>query len=175
MKANTQSAEQVVNPYAAPVESEAGVPWVPAAKLVLATRGARCVAAFIDAFLMSVAMLPGLLFGTVLLWDERHEQTDHIIYCGGVSSLLLYFFQSYLIARSGQSLGKRWNQVRIVRQDGAPAGFLRGVVLRAWLFAALGAVPYLGKGLNTVDTFLIFRRDRRCLHDRVADTIVIAV
>jgi uncharacterized RDD family membrane protein YckC len=175
VKANTQTAEEVVNPYAAPVEPEVGAPRVPAAQLVLASRAARFMAAMIDGVLFGVAMVPGFVIGAVLLRAETTEQTVLAIGYGGLSGILLYLYQSYLIARSGQSLGKRWSQVRIVRQDGSPAGFVHGVLLRAWLFVALGAVPYLGKGLGIADSCLIFRRDQRCLHDLVAGTIVIAV
>ena len=34
-------------------------------------------------------------------------------------------------------------------------------------------VPFVGGLVSLVDALLIFRDDRRCLHDEIADTIVV--
>jgi uncharacterized RDD family membrane protein YckC len=92
--------------------------------------------------------------------------------------------QSVLITLSGQSIGKRLVGTRIVRPEGAAAGFVRGALLREWLplalFVFLDLGPLAGltrvnlKGLVVVvDTLPIFGNDRRCLHDYLAGTIVV--
>lgn len=36
-------------------------------------------------------------------------------------------------------------------------------------------IPFLGAGICLVDQLMIFRKDRRCLHDLIGDTKVIRV
>lgn len=67
-------------------------------------------------------------------------------------------------------MGKRGAGIRIVRTSGAPVGFFDGVVLRGWVVQTIGAVIGL---VNLVDVLMIYNKDRRCLHDYIAGTIVI--
>jgi uncharacterized RDD family membrane protein YckC len=177
VKANTQPVPEVaLNPYAAPAESQGG-DVVPAlvAKLELAPRGSRLVATIIDALLFGAALTLGYLFSLALLSSlDQATLSSRWASLAMSFGLLLYAYQSYAIASTGQSIGKRMCRVRIVRQNGEPAGFLRAVLLRMWLFSALGFIPVI-KYLALIDALLIFQVERRCLHDRVAGTIVIAV
>jgi uncharacterized RDD family membrane protein YckC len=50
----------------------------------------------------------------------------------------LFAYQAYLGAWYGQSIGKRLLGARVVRRDGKPLDFVRGVLLRTWIF---GAIP----------------------------------
>ena len=75
-----------------------------------------------------------------------------------------------LIAEEGQSLGKRWTGLRIVRTDGSLPGFWNGVVLRSWVVAFL--IRLCGV-FYVVDALLVLRADRRAGHDWIAGTRVI--
>jgi uncharacterized RDD family membrane protein YckC len=89
-------------------------------------------------------------------------------------------------------------RIRIVRPNGAPAGFFHGVFLRyfavslfvggidtmAFLLGLTGAdaIASVVSGLSSLasaimffDVFFIFGPARRTLHDRVADTIVVTM
>lgn len=88
-----------------------------------------------------------------------------------ISMLGLFVTQAVLITVRGQSLGKIVAGIRIERPDGSLPGFLRAVLLRAWVFNALalcGIVPL-------VDALMIFSSERRTLHDLLADTRVVRV
>jgi len=61
--------------------------------------------------------------------------------------VLLFAYQGYLAAHHGQSIGKRLVGLRMVRTDGGPMNFFRGVLLRSWL---LGAIPLVVAGLMTI-------------------------
>jgi uncharacterized RDD family membrane protein YckC len=78
-----------------------------------------------------------------------------------------------LIAKTGQSLAKRWFRIRIVRTSGEPAGFLHGVVLRYWVFDALCIIPIVWVALRVADGLAIFGASARTLRDRLADTRVV--
>jgi hypothetical protein len=34
-------------------------------------------------------------------------------------------------------------------------------------------IPFVGKAVNLIDPLLIFGKEKRCLHDLIADTIVV--
>ena len=73
----------------------------------------------------------------------------------------------------GQSIGKLLTGIHIVRaQDGSRAGFLKAVLLRWFLFSIIESIRTLGPVLMLGNIMLIFRKDRRCMHDLVADTMV---
>ncbi len=87
--------------------------------------------------------------------------------------LVLTIVQVTLLCKHGQSLGKRWMRVRIVRTDGSPVGFVHAILLRSFVIQLIGCIPVVGGLVGLVDPLLIFREDRRCLHDLIADTIVV--
>jgi uncharacterized RDD family membrane protein YckC len=92
---------------------------------------------------------------------------------GGLASLGVGIFQCYRIATTGQSLAKKWLNIRIVNLDGSPVNFGSGVGMRAILPWFIGCIPYIGSIFALVDILMIFRDDRRCLHDLMAGTKVV--
>ncbi|MBN2194338.1 MAG: RDD family protein [Polyangiaceae bacterium] len=84
--------------------------------------------------------------------------------------LPLLFVNWVLTAHSGRTLGKLVAKTRIVRTDGRRAGFVYGVVLRAWVTGWVWSLVWL---TLPADVLFVFRCDRRCLHDRLADTCVV--
>jgi len=89
-----------------------------------------------------------------------------------VLAVLAYLLvQGWLLAVAGQTLGKRLLKLRVVDKDsGEGAGFKRVVLLRLLLQEALRGVPLY----PIVDGLFILRKDRRCLHDWMARTRVVA-
>ncbi len=85
--------------------------------------------------------------------------------------LALLGVQLYL-ASSGQSIGKRMLRLRVVRTDGSPASLARIVFLRNGVIVLLGSLCGV---VSLVDALMIFGEERRCLHDQLADTIVVNV
>lgn len=88
---------------------------------------------------------------------------------------LFLVVHGYLLARYGQTVGKWICGIRIVRADRSKAGLWRILLLRKMPFFLLAAipVPYIFLVLATADALLIFRSSRQCLHDQVADTVVV--
>lgn len=80
-----------------------------------------------------------------------------------------------LIHRHGQTIGKRMLDIAMVRSDGDRMGLTRYIFLRALPIGLLGLIPFVGKFAGLVNVLLIFGAQRRCLHDLIADTIVVDV
>jgi uncharacterized RDD family membrane protein YckC len=87
---------------------------------------------------------------------------------------LLVITNIILLTMRGQTLGKLLLGIQVVRSTtDARAGFLRAVLLRSLLPIFVLFLPHVGPFLLIADVLLIFRSDRRCLHDFIADTRVV--
>ncbi len=83
-----------------------------------------------------------------------------------------------LLSIRGQTIGKMCLGIQVVRcPRGDRAGFVKAVMLRSMLVGILilGSIIYfglMGMVLLVANALMIFRQDRRCMHDLVADTMV---
>jgi uncharacterized RDD family membrane protein YckC len=94
----------------------------------------------------------------------------------GFATFALQLVQIYLVSTRGQTLGKRFLGIRIVRaSDGSNPGFARAWLLRALVPGIIGMLPTIGSVFTIVNYCFIYRADRRCLHDLLADTRVVKV
>ena len=78
-----------------------------------------------------------------------------------------------LVADNGWTLGKRACSIRVVRSDGSDASVGRIFFHRNCIIALLQMIPFLGSLIGIADPLFIFGDRRQCLHDRIADTIVV--
>jgi uncharacterized RDD family membrane protein YckC len=111
---------------------------------------------------------------------------------GGTSALLILLAlaalvavavlitQIVLVARRGQTIGKKVLGIRMITSDGDIPSIWRVFFLRWLPFVVVAAVlEYMlklrgiGNIVHVVDALLIFQPNRRCLHDLLADTHVI--
>ena len=83
-------------------------------------------------------------------------------------------YQLWLLSTQGQTIGKRLLKLRIVDEtDGSNPGFVRAVLLRAFVPGAIANIPRVGGVFSLVDVLFIFRDDRKCIHDHLAKTVVV--
>ena len=142
----------------------------------LAGRGIRLGAALIDVAVAAVVF--GLLawLTPINLFQPPDPQVGFMMPLVKNVALGFVFFlvvHGYLLATRGQTVGKAILKIRIVRSDGSRASFGRLVGLRYLLNSALTMIPIAGTLYGLVDVLFIFRQARRCLHDLIADTIVV--
>jgi uncharacterized RDD family membrane protein YckC len=74
-----------------------------------------------------------------------------------------------LVARYGQTMAKRLLEIRVVRADGSQASLGRIFWLRNVVNTLLRVIPLYG----LIDSLFIFGERRQCIHDLIADTIVV--
>jgi len=89
-----------------------------------------------------------------------------------VAFVLVAAINLWLLARHRASIGKRVLGIRMARSDGAEAGLARLVFLRGLARCIVTSIPYFNL-LILLDLLFIFGKRRRCLHDYIADTIVV--
>jgi uncharacterized RDD family membrane protein YckC len=167
------------NVYAPPKAPVADID--PAEGLVLAGRGMRLLAAIIDGIItMIFVYVPLLLSGDLQEASERAMQTQDpmAIYSGfvGVGGLMALIgfliwcaITFVLVQRNGQTIAKKLLNIKVVRSDGSKASVARIFWLRNVVNALIGIIPLY----TLIDHLFIFSERRQCLHDKIADTIVV--
>ena len=146
------------------------------APLVLAGRGVRLVAKQLD--LVFNVLFQSPIWWSVGIWDRIWEGTpgltaSDLLVIGAGSFVGFFIIQTYPMHRWGQSWGKRLLRIRIVDLDGGKPALFQLLFHRFAIIAALSKAPNLGVLLSFFDALLIFRQDRRCLHDLIAGTQVV--
>ena len=167
--------EQQENPYQIP-NSEISARPTPSD---LADRMTRLGASFVDGMIMLVLLMPTMYlsgyfrmvtevargggavpFGTTVLWSVL-----------GFGAFIL--LQGFPLNASGQTWGKRLLQIKIVDLEGKKPSLGEFLLKRYLPIQVAGLVPFACNLYMAVDTLMIFREDRRCLHDLLAGTRVV--
>ena len=173
------------NPYAAPGAVVEDAPRWGAGELEArkASRWQRWWGAFIDSLVVAFCSWP------LSAWWSTHLGWNHAVnarlfrsfpFTGSaaiavsvVLTLVVIVINVNLLSRNGQTIGKRAVGTRIVRTDGSVVDLRRLIVLRWLPVFALRWIPLLGGLAGLADALVIFGNEKRCIHDYIADTIVI--
>lgn len=175
----------------------------------IATAGSRIAAYLLNVVFTVLVFVP--LFYSVVLplmehWDEQNPETlDQIAWNGPLvagSLLLLLVYaaaQVWLMARDGQSFGKRIMKIRVLKSNGDNPGLWGTVILREILFNVIVSIAsmiagylitlvvqgspetaeLIGNALSqllwVVCLVMLFNKtkNRRTLQDMLADTVVV--
>ena len=168
------------NAYAPPKSAVADIEPT-SSGLVLAGRGVRLGAYLIDVLIicaivytpmiitgdMSAAMAETIRTGDSLAFYGGFASTGGII--GTIGFIIWAVITFRLVQKNGQTIAKKMLGIKVVRSDGTRASVARIFWLRNVVNTLLGLVPFY----VIVDSLFIFGERRQCLHDKIADTIVV--
>lgn len=161
--------------------------------LRLAGAGSRLGAYLLDSLFGGVAMIPAMIgwfmIAPAMLPPPSAASSGSVVApAGGAASplgmgliglgvilaLAFFIYQLFLLSTKGQTLGKKILGVRIVTFEGGEnPGFVKAVLLRAFVPALISMIPLVGFIFAILDPCFIFREDRRCIHDLIANTRVV--
>jgi len=170
-------SQAMTNPYAPPRAAVQDVQ-DPSDTLVPADRGTRLGAAFLDGLIFGgMVYLPFLLSGILTGgFPGSARGSGAGVFVLGIGSLFTLaglgtwvVFTVKYVNENGQSIAKRMLGIKVVRTDGSPITLGRIFWMRNVLNSVLGIIPFYG----IVDALFIFGEARQCLHDKLADTIVV--
>ncbi len=147
----------------------------------------RFLAFLIDGFLMLIGMMFVMHYlglEPAKTDDIQAAQVEIFTKLAALSdnNKMLLVFSPYLIFfalhglslyQFGQTVGKRVMGIAIVTLDNQKPAFFPLIAQRYMSQWLMGMVPVVGPLLRLVDILLIFRADKRCLHDHIARTKVI--
>jgi uncharacterized RDD family membrane protein YckC len=140
----------------------------------LAGLGKRFGGFIIDALIVTVILLPIMFFTGALrlMFGGGHSFGRQAIY-GLLGCGVWLVLNGPLLARSGQTIGKKAVGTKIVDLAGALPPFGKLVGLRYVLPILIGQIPFLGGLFGLADALFIFGPERRCIHDYLAGTRVV--
>jgi len=143
----------------------------------LAERGTRLGAVMIDSLILLVPLFLAI-FPVIFMAKAGGAESLGIgsiiaIAIGGLGFLAIFVIDLVMLHRSGQTIGKRMLGVKILRTDGSRAGLARIFFLRMFVPGLISNIPFVGVIFSLVDPLFIFQESRRCVHDLIADTIVV--
>ncbi|MEN9868197.1 MAG: hypothetical protein RL748_3787 [Pseudomonadota bacterium] len=166
--------DQPHNPYQAP---ESDVFDSNGKGYEIAGRGTRLGAALIDGvIIMAIIFIPAIIIlGGWAAYMEKTQSGGLLLnLIMGLAGFVTYVVvNGVFLAANGQTIGKKLLGIKIVRTDGSPADFQRIIFRRLAPIQVAGMIPFIGWIVSLVDGLLIFRESNQCLHDTIADTIVI--
>ncbi len=160
------------NPYQPPVASLDATTDLQAG--TLATKWRRLFGAVIDTVCFLAIWIPVMMWLGYLSFDEETPTAAITLLIQWVIGFGIFLLlHGYLLYRSGQTIGKMLLRMRIVTVSGNPPTFIPLIVLRYMSMWVLNEVPVIGPLIVLVGYLMIFRTDRRCLHDFLAATKVV--
>lgn len=171
----------MTNPYAPPTAAVRDIV-DPSIRSVPADRSTRLGAAILDSIIFMLMVYTPLLLGGVFagLTTMPENPSDETVAAAGTAMIVagLFTLVGFVVwatitilymRRTGQSIGKKVCGIKVVRSDGSPVSLSRLIWIRNVVNWIISIVPLYG----LIDTLFIFGESRQCLHDKLADTIVV--
>jgi uncharacterized RDD family membrane protein YckC len=165
----------MANPYAPPQAVVTDV--VRTEGVVRADPGTRLGAVLLDSVIVAaMTLLPtGVVFAlAVAMRSTQQESAANVM----LAATLVVFVASVgtwcwltikYVKENGQTIAKKIVGIKVIRTDGSPASLGRIFWLRNVVNGLLGVIPLY----NMIEVLFIFGDARQCLHDKIADTIVV--
>jgi uncharacterized RDD family membrane protein YckC len=165
----------LANPYAPPRATVRDVV-SPVAAQLLAEPSARLGAAIVDGLIFTALVYLPLIVGTTLGAagaDSGNEAGGTMVMIGVGITLIGFVAWLWMtlkqMSATGQSLAKKYFGIKVIRSDGSPASLGRLIWKRNLLNGVISIIPLYG----FIEVLFIFGEKRQCLHDKIADTIVV--
>ena len=157
------------NPYAAPSAVVDDV--APAGEFELAGRGDRFLAVIVDGLTAVPVYVPAFFVYSANL---NHQAPNMIaVLFMFLYGLGLMITNLILVSRNAQTIGKKVMGIKVQRKDGSRATLGRIFWMRNVVNALPSFIPFAGSLYGLVDALFIFGEARRCVHDYIADTVVV--
>jgi uncharacterized RDD family membrane protein YckC len=166
----------MTNPYAPPRAAVLDIA-DPHASAVPADRGTRLGATMLDGIIFALMVYAPIMMAAIAGGAAGRATGD-----GGVGAIFVLcvvlavvgfiawcWLTIKYVKRNGQTIAKKLLAVKVVRSDGSAVSLGRVFWLRNIVNGLISIVPLYG----LVDVLFIFGESRQCLHDKLADTVVV--
>lgn len=172
---SAQANPAASNPYAPPRARVRDVAVKPQS-IVLAERSSRLGASIVDGLIFTAMVYIPLLAGSAIGAagaDSGNTAAAGFVLLGLGLAFIGFVVWTWLtlkqMSATGQSLAKKYFNIKVVLADGSPAPLSTLIVRRNLLTWILSIIPLYG----FIEVLFIFGEKRQCLHDRMANTIVV--
>lgn len=163
-----------INPYQTP-SSDISIPGESPEEL--AGRWRRLVASIVDSLVIGVIVLPIMYLMGIFDYVRSGMQAPvTLMLLAAVMGFVTFVVINYIpLSKTGQTVGKKLLNIRITDLQCNKADVSTIILKRYLPVHAAGQIPIIGSIVGVIDVLLIFRADRRCLHDLIAGTQVMRV
>lgn len=137
----------------------------------LASRWMRFWGSLLDGIFLIIAFMP-IIYFTVGFEEAGGFEYELIVTVIGFIVYLV--LNGYLLYHSGQTLGKKIVNTRVIMTNGSHPKFF--VFIIRYLVGSIPTlIPVIGIYYAYVEVLTIFGQEKRCIHDYAAGTKVISV
>jgi uncharacterized RDD family membrane protein YckC len=164
------------NPYQTPKSDLTNTDNTNSQESGLAKRSSRLLAAIIDGIIGMLIALPFWFISGI--WESIRSGValsfSYTIAAGVYGFLGFTLIHFYFLNKNGQTIGKKFLNIKIVNLDDQLTGAMPLILKRYLPVSVISLIPILGSLLVLVDILFIYRNDKRCIHDLIAGTKVVA-
>ncbi len=141
----------------------------------LASRWSRLFASLLDSLTILVVTVPAMYFTGG--FDQIIAGIEpSIVYNLSIAALAIFVFfviNAKFLIKDGQTLGKKVLGIRIVDLEGNLPTMKGHLLKRYATYFLPGQVPIAGQLFSFVNVLFIFSKQKRCIHDLFAGTMVV--
>lgn len=138
-----------------------------------ADRLPRLGAVLIDTVIIIVLAVPIALFIQVFSGGIYLDSyLEEVLY--GVLSVFVFAIINYkLLVTNGQTIGKKVLKIRIVDEQSGKLASGNALLARYSFYFLVVYIPFIGWLISLVNALFIFGDEKKCIHDKIARTIVV--
>lgn len=143
--------------------------------VTLASRWKRLCASLIDALIQFAILLPVMFFtgGFSAITRGVKPSLGYNLLMGVLGIIVFFVIHGKSLAQSGQTVGKKALNIKIVDMNGNLPTFKEHLVKRYAAYFIPSQIPTVGQFINIINILFIFGKEKRCIHDLIAGTKVI--
>jgi len=141
----------------------------------LASRWKRLFASLLDSLIMMVVIVPIIYLtgGFDVLYQEVQPSLVYNLLIALAGVIVFFVINGTLLVQNGQTIGKKLLSIKIVNLNGQLPTFKRHLIKRYFVYLIPGQIPLVGQIFSIVNILFIFTKEKQCIHDLFAKTIVI--
>ena len=142
----------------------------------LADRIERLIAIILDSLIIGIPF--SLIIFLFIGFDNYFNWVSQNIFIASVKifpigQLLFFIINVKFLLENGQTIGKKIVGIKITDLNGDIPSLINTYVLRTLVSGIIMIIPFIGRIYSLLDPLFIFRKDKRCIHDLIAETIVV--
>ena len=144
-------------------------------KYATASRWKRLWASLIDTLTIMVVTVPVMILtgGFDGVSEGVGPSLSYNLLMGAIGLIIFFAININLLIKSGQTVGKLALGIKIVDLNGEKPTFNQHLVKRYAVFFLPGQIPVVGQLISIANVLFIFGKQKRCVHDYIAGTIVV--
>lgn len=138
-----------------------------------ADRGTRFAAVILDTIVMIILIIPLFLFSEIFTSGIYIDSYLSEVLSGLLSVFVFAIINYKLLVTNGQTIGKKVLKIRIIDEKSGKLASGNSLLTRYGFYFFVAYIPFVGWFISIVNALFIFSDEKKCIHDKIANTIVV--